>query len=512
MTLGELRRQHQEHNKKQREKFKAREKVLKDRIVELEQELKLYRDQAKGVIGKDRLDTSERGSGRTGRPKGGKAKGTRGGRKIAADLPVEEVVVAPPSEQSLCPNCHKPIRPLEGMEDSSEQIEYEVRIHRKRTRRPKYEPGCDCGILPPIIQARAPQRAFTRSMYSDDFWIEVILSKYAWQIPTEVLIRRLAEMGLEVNAPTLCAGIARMACFFMPLYKAIIVKNLSSDRWGSDESGLAVFEERKGRATFLHAMWQYHTEQTVVYVLCSTRGGEHPRQYFAQRSGTLNVDRAAVYKTLLFMVLAFCWAHVRRDFITLGRYRKGNRTWASQYLAMIRAIYRCNRERLACEAQSPEFELKHEQLVQRLDQLETKFRAELADESLPKPRRKILASLDRHWSGLTVFLDQPHVPMDNNEAERNFRDLARFRNNCRGVFSVAFGNIVAVLFTIIATLRKCGIPLREYFRAYLEHVARQHGPPANLDGYLPWDLSPQVRQRIFDSTSHGQRQGGDDTS
>jgi transposase len=505
ISIGELRRRHREEIKRLKQERKASEEALKARIVELEQELALYRDQAKGIGGTDRLDTSERGMrGRTGRPKGGKAKGTRGGRRIASNLPVQEVVVEPPAEQRICPLCDKPVRPLSGMEDGSEQIEYEVVVRRKRTRRPKYAPTCDCGDLPAIIQAPAPPRAFTRSMFSDDFWIHVVLEKYAWQIPTSVQMRRLAEMGLEVNASTLCGGIARMADFFEPLYRAIIEKNLEGDHWGSDESGLAVFEEREGRATFLHAMWQYCNQTTVVFVLRPTRGGEHPREYFGQRAGTLNVDRAPCYKTLRFMALAFCWAHVRRDFIKLGRYRAGNRTWALGYLTLIRAIFGGNRERLACQNPSPQFDQKHARLVGLVGQLEEKFRGELASENLSAPRRKILESLDRHWSGLTVFVDHPQVPMDNNQAERNFRDLARFRNNCHGVFSVRFGNIVALLFTVIATLRKCGVPLFEYFRAYLELVARHHGPPERLDGYLPWNLSAEVRRRIFNTTASDQ--------
>ena len=72
-------------------------------------------------------------------------------------------------------------------------------------------------------------------------------------------------------------------------------------------------------------------------------------------------------------------------------------------------------------------------------------------DKLPANRRKALTSLKNHWDGLTVFVNHPEVPMDNNQAERNFRDVARFRQNCYGVFSEKFAVITAAMFTIFAT-------------------------------------------------------------
>ncbi len=46
---------------------------------------------------------------------------------------------------------------------------------------------------------------------------------------------------------------------------------------------------------------------------------------------------------------------------------------------------------------------------------------ELAEPKLRQPQRKVLTSLRNHWSGLTLFVDHPDVPMDNNEAERRER-------------------------------------------------------------------------------------------
>ena len=44
-----------------------------------------------------------------------------------------------------------------------------------------------------------------------------------------------------------------------------------------------------------------------------------------------------------------------------------------------------------------------------------------ADPIRPKPAAKVLQSMKNHWSGLTVLVQHPWVPMDNNVAERAAR-------------------------------------------------------------------------------------------
>ena len=54
---------------------------------------------------------------------------------------------------------------------------------------------------------------------------------------------------------------------------------------------------------------------------------------------------------------------------------------------------------------------------------------ELADEKLREPCRKVLVSLNEHWTGLTLFVDDPMIPMDNNYGERLIRNPAVGRKN-----------------------------------------------------------------------------------
>ncbi len=46
--------------------------------------------------------------------------------------------------------------------------------------------------------------------------------------------------------------------------------------------------------------------------------------------------------------------------------------------------------------------------------------AELAEKKLRAPCRKVLESLQVHWTGLTLFADDSRIPMDNNASERKY--------------------------------------------------------------------------------------------
>ena len=52
---------------------------------------------------------------------------------------------------------------------------------------------------------------------------------------------------------------------------------------------------------------------------------------------------------------------------------------------------------------------------------------ELADPKLRQPCRKVLESLQEHWTGLVRFVDDPRIPLDNNASERAGRGPARTR-------------------------------------------------------------------------------------
>src|SRR4051794_18325223 len=119
---------------------------------------------------------------------------------------------------------------------------------------------------------------------------------------------------------------------------------------------------------------------------------------------------------------------------------------------------------------------------------------ELADPGLHPARRKVLESQREHWGGLTVFVDHPEVPMDNNTAERSERGPVVGRKNYSGSGSARSGELAAMLFSLFQALCLWGLNPRAWLTAYLSRCADAGGrAPSQPESLLPWDLSAEQR-------------------
>ena len=117
--------------------------------------------------------------------------------------------------------------------------------------------------------------------------------------------------------------------------------------------------------------------------------------------------------------------HQRRDFLELANSYPELSPWAMRWVDAIAELYRLNGLRLGCDDASAERAVHHaalQQAVQRMADERDRALAELnVANPLAEPAAKVLRSMAVHWAGLTVFVEHPAVPMDNNVAERAAR-------------------------------------------------------------------------------------------
>jgi len=129
--------------------------------------------------------------------------------------------------------------------------------------------------------------------------------------------------------------------------------------------------------------------------------------------------------------------------------------------------------------------------------MEKKREQQLTNKTLHPAQRKVLKSLREHWDGLTIFIDHPDIPMDNNEAERRLRNPVVGRKNYYGNNAVWSGMLTAILFTIIQTLLKNHINPKKFLIAYFDACAENGGkPPDNLNDFLPWNMSDEQKAKF----------------
>ena len=149
------------------------------------------------------------------------------------------------------------------------------------------------------------------------------------------------------------------------------------------------------------------------------------------------------------------------------------------------------------ETDSVEFPVADAKLRQTAAAIEAQATTELADPKLATPRRKVLTSRQEHWAGLTRFLDDRRIPLDNNASERQARGPALGRKNYDGSGALWSGHLAAMLFSLFATLRMAKINIRIWLTQFLESCAQNGGRvPPDIDPFLPWKMSQPSRREM----------------
>ena len=450
-----------------------------------------------------------------GKRKRGQQPGAKGPkRQRRLNLPVTIVHHTIPESQRTCQICHK-VRPDTGLTQESERIEWEVLLKRYRDVRHIYGQSCDCAGCGGMVTAPKPAKLIPKGLFGVSFWREVLLKKFDLLQPLQRTIRELQGLGLEVSPGTLDGGLQKIEPMIQTLAGQFVLQARAGSYWHMDETRYPMFllmppeakdkehkdqDQDQDKPPRKWWIWVLVGLDATAFLLEPTRSGQVPEKFFPKGTeGILNVDRFKAYFGLLGpdwkIKLAYCWSHQRRDFVNLGEGSQRSKAWSQEWIGLINQLFAANRkrrkawfkERSDWGALDQEVRRQVQEIKQRLDQ-------QLADGSLAAEQEKILRSMRRHWDGLTVFVDHPQVPMDNNAAERALRQVAVARKNFYGSRSKWSGELACGCFSILATLRQHGICPRRYFQAYLEACARAGGKaPDNLEEFLPWKWSAEKK-------------------
>jgi transposase len=482
---------------------KLREAVLEQRIAELEATLRLREQQLFGSKSETSSHTKQSSAATPRRPE---PKGQRRGRpgpsrRDHSHLPVREEILDLAPEQQRCLDCGQPFAAFPGTEDS-EVLEIEVQAHRRVIRRRRYRPTCACGRHPGIVTAPAAGKVIPKSILGVSIWVEVLLDKFLFYRPTYRLLADWQTHELDLSLGTLTAGLQRLLPLFEPVYQALIAHNQQQTHWHADETRWLVFASVEGKVGYRWVLWVFHSAEAVVFVLDSGRAHDVPEDHLGPvQEGILSVDRYAAYKAMKqvkdgLILLAFCWAHVRRDFLGVARSWPTEESWALGWVERIGQLYQHNEARLQVQGQPMAFAVQDGQLRHCVRQFARQADQELADPQLHPARQKVLRSLQEHWDGLTVFVDHPEVPMDNNTAERVQRGPVVGRKNYYGSQALWAGELAARLFSLLQTLCLWNINPRCWLAAYLQACAEAGGQaPGALTRYLPWTMSAEQAQQ-----------------
>ncbi|CAM4327738.1 IS66 family transposase [Corallococcus sp. ZKHCc1 1396] len=439
--------------------------VLQLRLVELERQLSQARDSLYGPSSEKRPRPSAAPV-----PAPAEANSPRGHGPRQQALPVEEVVHLLDVADQQCPQCGGALSAMTGQYEEAEEVDVvERRFVLKRHRRQKYR--CGCGGC--VETALGPPKLQPGGRYSLDFALEVAVQKYLEHAPLERQVRAMAREGLAVDSQTLWDQVLRLSRLLLPTWEALWLSQLRRRVLGADETRWPLLGS-PGQTKW--HLWALASAHAVVYRVADTRGAEAARELLKDFSGVLVTDGYAVYAAVAkqraggFRV-AHCWAHVRRKFLECGGPE------AEVAVRLIGELYQVERE---YQTSPPDVGRLHALRQERSRPVVSRLHAwALQVRALPESALgKALGYLGNLWPGLTRFLDDALIPLDNNATERALRGPVVGRKNHYGSRSRRGTEVAAILYSLLESAKRCGVEPKAYLRAAV--LAALNGEPPLL--------------------------------
>ncbi|SEP33025.1 Transposase IS66 family protein, partial [Methylobacterium sp. UNC300MFChir4.1] len=99
------------------------------------------------------------------------------------------------------------------------------------------------------------------------------------------------------------------------------------------------------------------------------------------------------------------------------------------------------------------------------------------------------------WAGLSLFLDDGRVEIDNNTVERAIRPLALTRKNALFAGSDGGAGHWAVVASLVETCKLNGVEPQAYLTDVITRIVAGH-PQSNIDDLLPWAYAPQTLRAV----------------
>lgn len=391
-------------------------------------------------------------SPRESKPKDPPKRQTGHGPTQQTDLPIDPV---PHIYDRLpdCPACKGTMELWKGQFETSEEItvvetSYRILLHQRQ----KYR--CRCNGQ--VCTAPGPLKLIPGGRYSIDFAVQSAISKFCDHQPLERQVRMMARHGLVVTSQTLWDQHAALAKHLEPTWKALCCEALAEVVLHVDETGWRMMGSKTNPKW---ALFGLSSPRVAAYHLVGSKSAATARKILKGFRGTLVVDGFVIYPIVADLEkniqIAHCWAHADRKF----KDAKDPPRSIGEIRSLIAKLYAIEREiegpfpgdAAACAQRLALRQEKSAPIVQEIRNWAFSQRG-LKRSNFGKAVRYML----KHWDGLTVFLKNSRVPLDNNAAERVLRGPVLGRKNFYGNRSRRGAKVAAILYSLIETAKLNG--------------------------------------------------------
>lgn len=422
---------------------------------------------------------------------------TRGRKVLPESLPRVEIELDIPESDKVCGcGCQK----NRIGSDSSERLEIvPTKVFVERHIRYKYAcPKCEDGVQ---IAATVPAM-IPKSNAGPGLLAYVVTAKYQDALPLHRQEKIFNRHGVELTRQTLANWIIKCSQALDPVLDQMERVLHCAPVILMDETTVQVNKEEGKEASSKSYMWirralvppdddNARGADITLYHYSRSRGSDVASELLHGYHGALMTDAYAGYNSVVAsqqLTHAQCWAHARRKFVEAEKsLPKGKKSPAiSAILNEIAKLYGVEKQIKALSASDkqiqrdalakPILEKLHQNLLKK------------ANEVVPK---SVLGEAVHYtlkcWSGLTQYIKNGHIPIDNNGAENGIRPFVIGRKNWMFCDTVNGAHASARLYSIIETAKANGLEPYQYLRHLFTELPKA-SCEADVEKLLPWRI------------------------
>jgi len=417
--------------------------------------------------------------------------------KTQKELP-RRIEIIPLSEQDMicsCGSCKKVIR-----HETKELLHHQPAVFEMIEQRREVA-VCSKGCDGSIVTAPAPKQVLPKVKVTEEFLSFLVVSKLDDRQPLYHLEKQLSERhGLDCSRQTMARWVIDLMLPLQPIYNLLKDYVIEYDIASCDATTLQVLKE-PGRhpetKSYVYCMRGGPPDQSVVlYEYNEKQHKQFVKEWFEGFRGYLHVDGDNFFDLVgEILELVNCNAHARRKFEPIAQGAKG-KGLAKEAMRFFKELYKVEREAKNNKL-SPEqrYELRQKKSKPLIDKFKI-WLDKLYPTTLPKsPLGLAMSYCLNRWRGLTRFLDDGRLEIDNNLTEQEIKPLVIARKNFLFCCSVDGARALCMHFSFIRTAKLHGLDPYHYYVKLLKSIPYCKSIE-DYEQLLPWNIQLDYAKKI----------------
>lgn len=343
--------------------------------------------------------------------------------------------------------------------------------------RPKYKDKNH--IYQSLVNDPFPHSPLTPSLSAN-----LIIMKYQLFVPLYRYSEYLRTIGIKIPVENLYNYIERTMKILEPLYNKLLEELLANNAKviHADETSLEVIDSPKDLCYMFVYTTSFWDKPIYIYEFSENRTTKKLAVHLKNYNGYLVTDGYSGYN--VFDKVQRCFVHVRRNFYDcLKPLKEKDRKNSQAYkvIELTNKIFKYEAEFKNSKLTAGEIKNRRNssKYVAILKELDTYIM------SLAETKNQLLIKAVKYYINmrreLYTFLEDGHVDISNNLAERTVKPFVIARKNFMFCKTIDGAMTVGKVFSIVQTARANGLNVEEYIKYVIENINCK-----NIDDILPW--------------------------